>query len=65
MPLRSQVYWICLDRHMSDSASALGPISGAVAGHRRIEVEQRAVGVEHAHLGAGEGSAHELLQTGR
>ncbi len=26
MPLRSQVYWICLDRHISESASAFGPI---------------------------------------
>ena len=27
MLLRSQVYWICLDRHISDSASALGPMA--------------------------------------
>ena len=29
---------------------------GAMAGDRRVEVEQRAVGVEHADLGAGEGA---------
>ena len=27
MLLRSQVYWICLERHISDSASALGPMA--------------------------------------
>ena len=27
MPLRSHVYWICFCRHISDSASAEGPIA--------------------------------------
>ena len=27
MALRSHVYWICLLRHSSDSASAVGPIA--------------------------------------
>ena len=27
MLLRSQVYWICLLRHISDSASAFGPMA--------------------------------------
>ena len=61
MLLRSQVYWICLLRHISDSASAFGPIGGAMARDRRIEVVQRAVGVEHAQLDARHYGASHVL----
>src|SRR5215471_13605299 len=40
---------------------SLGTDDGTVTSDRRIEVEQGAIGIEHAKFGAGQSSAHELL----
>ena len=52
MLLRSQVYWICLRAPHLRQRVGFRPDGGAMAGDGRIEVEQRAVGIEHAELGA-------------
>ncbi len=49
-----------LGRHSSASASAEGLTASRWRATAEIEVEQRAVSVEDAHLDAGQGSGHSI-----